>query len=378
MVIAARRTPITRAGGALASLQVHELLAPVLGAVAADAAIAPPDISDVIAGNAAGGGGNLARLALLSAGFPVSVPGLTVDRQCGSGLDAVLLAGRLVAGGAGGIFLAGGAESISTAPARAHRLPDGSLEFYDRARHAPPEIGDPEMGEAAENVAEHYGIGRERQDAFALRSHRLAAAAADAGAFAGELVPLTVAGRRVEEDDGARRRMSAQLLARFPAAFRSGGTVTAGNSCGFSDGAAAVAVTSVAHARRLGATEGLVFVDGGSAGVDPNLLGVGAAAAAERFAGPDAVRGAGFIEFNEAFAAQVLASLDLLGVDPDRVNREGGALALGHPYGASGAVLVTRLFHQARQATAHGELALALVSGAGGLGTSVLFRWERF
>jgi len=378
VVIAARRTAIGRAGGAYKDIGAHELLAPVLRRLLADTGVAADQISDVIMGNAVGGGGNVARLAALTAGLPVQLPGLTVDRQCGSGLEAIVLASRLVAAGAGNAYLAGGVESISTAPARAHRMPDGGLDFYERAQFAPEWLGDPDVGTAAENVANRYGISRERQDEFALRSHRLALAAQAAGGFDHELLLDAAELPPLAADQGP-RRLTPGLLARFPAAFVPDGTVTAGNSCPYSDGACAVVVTSRAKARELGVEEGLVFVDSAVSGTEPAYLGVGAAASTtelQRRTGLG-LDGVGLIEFNEAFAAQVLAVLDLLGIGPERINAQGGALALGHPYGASGAVLVTRLFAQARKSRIEGQSAVAMVSIAGGMGISTLFRWER-
>ncbi|WP_231391778.1 thiolase family protein [Arthrobacter sp. 35W] len=393
VVIAARRTPIGRAGGALKGVPAQDLAAPVLRTLLADAGgtvgLGGLHPADVVLGNATGGGGNIARLAALTAGLDAAIPGLSVDRQCGSGLEAVNLAARLVGSGAGELYLAGGVESISTAPARAHRLPDGSLDFFDRARFSPDELGDPDMGVAAENVAAHYGITRGRQDAFALRSHTLALRSAAAGAFDAELVP--VAG--LAADQGPRASVTAALLARFPAAFVPGGTVTAGNSCPYSDGAAAVVVTTEARARELGATGWLRFVDSTVNGNEPTLTGAGAAHSTRALLGRPAVLaalgaqapvgaaslldGVELMEFNEAFAAQVLAVADELGIDPERLNRQGGALALGHPYGASGAVSVVRLFAQARARNVDGDLALAMISIAGGMGISTLFRWER-
>ncbi|MGO4384152.1 thiolase family protein [Specibacter sp. RAF43] len=374
VIIAAKRLPTAKAGGPYRSIPAHELAATVLRAVVADAGIPPAEISDVMLGNATGGGGNVARLAALTAGFPDSVPGLTVDRQCGSGLEAVILACRLVAAGAGETYVAGGVESISTAPARANRNADGTLDFYSRAQFAPRQTGDPDPGPAAENVARRYGITRERQDAYALQSHRRALDAAKDGAFAAELVPLA----GLSADQGPHKGLTPALMARFPAAFVPGGTVTAANSCPYSDGAAAVVVTTLARARQLGRA-GLVFEDATVAGNDPNLLGMGAAHSTQALMARAAGRAPRWelIEFNEAFAAQVLAVADLLGLDAARFNADGGALALGHPYGASGAVSVTRLYAQAQRRGLDGLSTLALISMAGGMGLSAQFQWRK-
>jgi acetyl-CoA C-acetyltransferase len=385
VIIAALRTPVCRANGALKHLRSHELLAPVLVALLDEAGLDAGEVADVVIGNAVGAGGNVARLAALEAGLPVSVPGLTVDRQCGSGLDAIVLASRLVAAG-GGTYLAGGVESISTAPLRAHRNDDGEPAFFSRAQFAPLSHGDPDMGVAAENVAREYGISRARQDEFALRSHRRAVAAQASGTFARETVELPAAGPvqgPVAADDGPRPRLSEALMARFPAAFVESGTVTAGNSCFDADGAAAVVITSLARARELGVADGLAVVGTETAGVEPRFLGIGAAAAASKLLASHKVNAADLdlVEFNEAFASQTLACLDHLGIDPLRANADGGALALGHAYGASGAVLVTRLLAQARREpedAAHGKLALAMISIAGGMGTAALFQHVSF
>jgi acetyl-CoA C-acetyltransferase len=378
VIIAARRTAVCRANGSLRNLRAHQLLAPVLKQLLADSQVPPDAVSDVIIGNAVGGGGNVARLALLEAGLPVSVPGLTVDRQCGSGLDAIVLAARLVAAGGNPLYLAGGVESISTAPLRAYRNDDGEPGFFTRAQFVPDSFGDPDMGVAAENVAEHCQVSRERQDALALRSHQRALAAAAAGHFAGEITPLETPAGTVRADDGPRRGLNAAVLARFPAAFVPGGTVTAGNSCFDADASSAVVITSLQRARELGVAEGFLVLATDTAGVEPELLGIGAGIAAERLLAAQGMSAAGvdLVEFNEAFASQTLACLDRLGIDPDRVNLDGGALALGHAYGASGAVLVTRLLAQARRAGNDGALALAMISSAGGMGTAALLRYQ--
>ena len=378
VVAAAFRTPIGRIHGALAAIEPASLVVPLIRRILAETTLAPDAIDDVILGNAANSAGNLARLAALEAGLPVSVPGMTVDRQCGSGLEAIALAARFIQAGAGRFYLAGGTESSSRAHLRFRptATPDGLPEPIRRARMAPDAIGDPDMGIAAENVASHSGISRARQDAFALESHRRAVAAAKAGRFDGEIVPIETPAGLIRRDECPRENTSLEKLAALKPVFRPDGTVTAGNACPVNDGAALVLVTSLAEARTLGLTALLEIVDSATAGVDPNLLGLGPVPAMERLVARNpglAAANVPFIEFNEAFAAQVLASLDALGVDHTIVNREGGALALGHPYGASGAILVTRLFAQMRQADA-GTEALAMMGIGGGMGIATLFR----
>ncbi|MFF2921066.1 thiolase family protein [Streptomyces celluloflavus] len=397
VVVAARRTPIGRAAGSLAGVEAYQLVAAVIRDVLADSRAEPARVCDVIVGNAAGGGGNLARLAALEAGLPAEVPGVTVDRQCGSGLEAIVLACRLVAAGAGEVYLAGGGESVSTAPWRVRQpaRPGALPEFYARARFAPESVGDPDMGVAAENVARHYGITRRRQDAFALRSHRRAVEARENGRFSAEITPVRTGRGTVTADECPRPDTSLPALGALRPLFAAPGegTVTAGNSCPLNDGAAMVLVTSRSVARALGHRRVLGFVDASSAGVDPNLLGTGPIASTRRLLArrPDLAAGvpggAGpggpvpatveRIEFNEAFASQVLASLDALGIADERVNLDGGALALGHPFGASGAILVTRLFSQLVRAPAAdtplGARGLAMLGIAGGLGITALF-----
>lgn len=375
MIIAARRSAIGRAGGIFADVPTEDLAAPVLQAALADARLQPHDIDDVILGNAAGPGGNIARLSALNAGFPVSVPGMTIDRQCGAGLEAIITACRFVAAQAGELYLAGGVESVSQAPLRANR-PTGDTppEFYTRARFSPDTVGDPDMGVAAENVAQKYAISRARQDAFAQQSQSRAVQAQAAGAFDAEIVPVC----GYFHDECPRKNTSLEKLATLRPVFWENGTVTAGNTCPLNDGASVVVVTSLAKARTMGVARVLGFVDAASAGVDPNLLGIGPVASTQKLLRkrPDiSLDALTHLEFNEAFAAQVLASLDELGLRDDLPNTQGGAIALGHPFGASGAILVTRLFSQLVRHTpvAQPPLAMAMIGIGGGLGLTAAF-----
>ncbi|KQM83153.1 thiolase family protein [Agromyces sp. Leaf222] len=367
VIVAARRTPIGTAGRGFAEHTVDALAAPVLAEVARLVAPAGVAVDDVVLGNCMGPGGDVARVAALRAGLGVDVPGVTVDRQCGSGLDAVLQAASRVKAGDARLVLAGGAESASTAP---HRAWPDSGERYARAPFAPAGFPDPDMGPAADRLAAARGITRARQDAWAARSHALAASARDAGAFEAEIVAVD----GVERDDRPRAGLDAVRLARFSPAFSSDAdaTVTAGNSCGFSDGAAAMAVTTERIARDLGLPALRIRASAVGAG-DPALPGLGAAPAARAAlarAGLDA-RDLGFVEITEAFAAQVLAVSDELGLDEALISGDGGAIALGHPWGASGAVLLVRL--AARMAAGDDPRpGLAACSIGGGQGVAMI------
>ena len=381
VVVAARRTPIGTAGRALRDVTVEKLAAPVLTAVVDDVwpLTAIRGVDDVVLGNCLGPGGNVARVAALAAGLDVTVPGVTVDRQCGSGLAAILQAGQAIRAGDARLVLAGGAESASTAPQRSHRVaPDGgTIGPYGRAPFTPPEYGDPDMGVAAEQLARARGVTRGRQDAYAVASHAKALLARDAGRFDDELVPVG----GLDRDDRP-RRLAPAVLARMPAAFVPKGTVTAGNSCANSDGAAVVAM--VGDDLRAG-RPGLRLVAGAVVGCDPRLPGWGPVPAVRRVLSTAGVRlrDVAAVEIVEAFAGQVLAVTDALGLDPlgkhaELICADGGALALGHPWGASGAVVVVRLFGRlVRGGAPAGTLGLATAAIGGGMGVAGLFEVVR-
>lgn len=375
VIIAAQRTPIGTAGHGLRSLTVDQLAAPVLRSVAAAVQILDTDIDDVILGNCLGPGGNIARVASLRAGLGQSVPGVTVDRQCGSGLDAIVQAACRIAAREASLVLAGGAESASTAPWRYWPpVDDDAPQRYWRAPFAPPGFPDPDMGPAADALAAACGISRARQDAWAARSHLRAVSAQGAGTFDDELVPLGGLSR----DERPRSGLDERRLGRLRPAFAGSGgpdpagTVTAGNSCGISDGAAVAAVTTE-KLRADAGIAGLRIVGSAVAGSDPALPGLGPVPAVRKLLHRCGIKASdiGVVEITEAFAAQVIAAVDQLGFDEDIVCPDGGALAFGHPWGASGAVLITRL--ATRMLAGEGSrIGLATCAIGGGQGIAVL------
>ncbi|WP_030242478.1 thiolase family protein [Streptomyces sp. NRRL S-350] len=388
---AARRTPIGRLRGALATVRPDDLSATVLRALLADVpALDPARIDDVYwgAANQAGEDNrNAARMAVLMAGLPETVPGATVNRLCASGLEAVTLAARAIGSGEADVVLAGGCESMTRAPFVLPR-PDEALphrmETYDTRlgwRLTNPRMaelhGVLSMGETAEEVASRYGIDRERQDAFALRSHQRAAAARKDGHFDAELVPVERPdGVTVGQDESIREDTSLAKLAGLKPVFRAGGTVTAGNASPMNDGAAGLVLVSEEALRDLGLQPLGRYVAGASAGVHPDVMGIGPVPATAKVLGRAgwSLADLDTAELNEAFAAQALASADGIGFDPaqadELVNPSGGAIALGHPLGGSGARILTTLLHRMRRTGARRGLATMCVGV--GQGTAVL------
>ncbi|MDH6119864.1 3-oxoadipyl-CoA thiolase [Kitasatospora sp. GAS204A] len=384
---AARRTPIGRLRGALSTVRPDDLSAAVLRGLLAEVPnLDPARIDDVYwgAANQAGEDNrNAARMAVLLAGLPDSVPGATVNRLCASGLEAVTMAARTIAAGEAEIVVAGGCESMSRAPfvlARPDEALPHTMSTYDTRlgwRLTNPLMKDLHgvlsMGETAEEVAGRFGIARERQDAFALRSHQRAAAARKDGHFDAELLPVTRPdGVTVSQDEGIREDTSLERLARLKPAFRPGGTVTAGNASPMNDGAAALLLVSEQALGELGLEPLGRYAAGASAGVHPDVMGIGPVPATRK-----ALSRLGWqigdldeAELNEAFAAQVLASIDQLGIDPELVNPTGGAIALGHPLGGSGARILTTLLHRMRRTGARRGLATMCVGV--GQGSAVL------
>ncbi len=382
VIVAAARTAVGKAPrGTLRTTRPEDMAAEVLKAVIQRAGgVDMAEIEDVILGCAmpeAEQGMNLGRIALLRAGFPDSVPGQTVNRFCSSGLQTIAHAAQQIMAGMGEILIAGGVESMS-------RIPMSSNKFMANPTLAQEHPGVYiSMGLTAENVAKQFGISREDQDRFALRSHQRAAAAQDAGKFDAEIVPLKVKaklgdGSQVQEvetvfdkDEGIRRDTSLEALARLRPVFKVGGTVTAGNSSQTSDGAAAVMVMSEEKAKALGLKPMARFVSFAVGGVPPEIMGIGPVKAV-----PKALKLAGLtlddidlIELNEAFAAQSLAVIRELGMDEEKVNVNGGAIALGHPLGCTGAKLTTQILYElARQDKQFGLVTMCIGGGMGAAG----------
>jgi 3-oxoadipyl-CoA thiolase len=386
VIVAGVRTPVGRHGGALAAVRPDDLAALAIKEVIARAGIEPHLVEDVYLGctNQAGEDNrNVARMALLLAGLPFNVAGATVNRLCASGLEAVNQAARAIKCGEGDVFVAGGVESMSRAPwsvPKAERaFPWGNVTMYDTTigwRYSNPKMEQmiplENMGQTAENICEETGISREQQDAFALESQRRAAAAIEAGRFRDEIVPVPVPQRKgppqlvdtdehpritIDADGKVRLTTSAEQLARLRPAFRANGTVTAGNASGVNDGAAALLLMSRDKAEELGLEPLARWVASAVAGVNPRTMGYGPIPATRK-----ALQRAGLtiadmdlIELNEAFAVQALACIKELGLDETKTNVNGGAIALGHPLGCTGARLMVTLLHEMRRRAAAGE-----------------------
>jgi 3-oxoadipyl-CoA thiolase len=383
VILSAVRTPVGRYGGALADTRPDDLAALAVAAAVERANVPAAEIEDVYLGcaNQAGEDNrNVARMAALLAGLPETVAGVTLNRLCASGLSAVVSACHAVAAGDGDLFVAGGVESMSRAPlamAKPERaFPRGNQTVWDTTlgwRFPNPKLESmfplESMGETGENVAERWKVTREEQDSFALESQRRWAAAAEAGRFDDELLPVGA----VERDEQPRPDTDAAKLAALKPAFRSDGTVTAGNSSGLNDGAAALVIASEEKARELGAAPLAAFVAGAVAGVDPRVMGVGPVPAVRKLL-QRAGLSAGdldLVELNEAFASQSVAVIRELGLDPARVNVNGGAIAIGHPLGMSGARLVVTLVHELRRRG--GRYGLATMCVGVGQGQAALF-----
>ena len=392
VIIDALRTPIGRYGGALKEVRPDDLAALVMRALLdRNSDLDCAEIDDVIFGctNQAGEDNrNVARMGLLLAGLPITVPGVTVNRLCGSGLEAVNQAAHAIMADVGSIYLAGGVESMTRAP---HVIPKSAEAFQRSAEIHDTTIGwrliNPRMrelyfpyslGETAENVAERYGVSREDQDAFAVESQSRAATAIEAGHFRDEIEPVPVPQRKgdpilVTQDEHPRSGTTMEALARLKPAFKAGGTVTAGNCSGINDGASALLVMDRSRAERLGLKSVARIVMTAASGVDPAYMGIGPVHACRKLAGKAGIdlQAVDLFELNEAFASQSVACIRELELDPTQVNVNGGAIALGHPVGCSGARILTTLVHELRRRGGHYGIATMCIGVGQGIATLI-------
>ncbi|MGC1380156.1 MAG: acetyl-CoA C-acyltransferase [Candidatus Baltobacteraceae bacterium] len=384
-VIDAVRTPIGRSGGALASVRPDDLAAIALRAVVERTGIAPETIDDVYLGAANQSGEdnrNVARMAVLLAGLPIEVPGATVNRLCGSSLQAINSAAQAIAFGEGDVMIAGGVESMTRAP---YVLPKSEAPFGRKQQLFDTVLGwrmiNPKMppqwtislGETAERVAELYAIDRAQQDAFALESQMKCKAAMERSAFADEIVPVAAGAAQtpVSNDEHPRPRTTIEALATLAPVFKSGGTVTAGNSSGINDGAAALLLCEASAARRLGLAPMARYVGSASAGVAPDVMGLGPIPAVRKALARAGLHVAqlDLVEINEAFASQAIACMRDLELDPAKTNVNGGAIALGHPLGATGARIAATLLHELRRRGGRYGLATMCIGVGQGIAT---------
>lgn len=379
VIVSAVRTAIGRAGETLGRIPPHIYGAEVLKEVIKRIDLDPNEIEDVIYGNCLNGGGAIARLCVLQAGLPIEVPGLTIDRQCGSGLNAVNLAAQAIMAGMGDVYIAGGTESCSLQPYFMEHMDFFSKtppKFRNGYQLSTDEIGNPPMGITAENLADKYQISRQEQDEFALDSQQKMGRAMAEGVFQSQIVPLTIPqGKKVpiifDTDEHPRPHTTMEGLAKLPPAFKQGGSVTAGNSSGVNDAAAAVVVMSADKAKALGLKPMAKIRTFAVAGVDPNIMGIGPVPSTRK-----ALKQAGLtlgdidlIEANEAFAAQVLAVDRELNFDMSKVNVNGGAIAHGHPIAATGAILTTKLVYEMNRRDVQFGLITACIGGGQGIAT---------
>ena len=398
-LVGGARTPVGRYGGALSSVRPDDLAALTIRRVIDDAGIDPELVDEVIFGNANGAGEenrNVARMAWLLAGLPNTVPGITVNRLCASGMSAITMASHMVKSGAADIVVAGGVESMSRAPwvmekpAKAFAKPGATFDPSIGWRFPNPAFLSGElsrdgkatysMPETAEEVARVYNISREDADQFAVESHAKSIAAIEAGRFKDEIVPVTVKGRKgdtiVDTDEGPRPGTTAEVLAGLRPVVKGGSVVTAGNASTLNDGASAILVVSERAIQKYGLTPRARIVDGQAAGLAQEIMGMGPVPATNKVLSRAglSISDIGAMEINEAFASQSLASMNELGVDPSIVNRDGGAIALGHPLGSSGSrIVITLLNRMERELTGEGrKLGVATMCVGVGQGTALL------
>lgn len=381
VIVSAVRTPIGRQGGLLAELEAHQFGAIVIKEAMERANVTADMVDDVILGNVLSGGGNIARLTALQTGLSIEIPGITIDRQCGSGINAVNLAAQAIRAGDGDVFIAGGTESMSRAP---YLMDKPSKPYsvmpptFKKSRLSPKEIGDPPMGITAENLVKKYNISRKEQDEFAFNSQQKMANAMKENFFEEQIVPVTIPVRKgdpiiIDTDEHPRPETTLEGLAKLRPAFLQDGTITAGSSSGLNDAAAALVIMSREKAEELGLEPLATIRNYAVAGVDPSIMGIGPVPAIKKV-----LEKAGLtldqmdlIELNEAFAAQVIACDRELKFDSSKLNVNGGAIAHGHPLGATGAILMTKVVYELKRRKGKYALITACIGGGQGIATII-------
>ena len=380
VIIEGLRTPVGKLRGTLAEVDAYRLGSAVMKEVVDRAGINASEIDDVLFGNLIALPGNVARVAALDAGLPETVPAQTVDRQCASGLETMNIASALIEAGAGSLYLTGGTESMTRAPHYLEKSPAAFSAAPPRflpAQLSPPQTGDPGMVQTAHNIAERYGVSRERQDEFAAASHEKALRAADSGIFDGQTVEIRIPATRKREeivfsrDESPRPGTAPETLARLRPILSPESTVTAGNSCPMNDGAAALLVCSREYARKNGLAWKAGIRAFATAGCDPHYMGMGPVFAVRKLLERTGLglRDIDLIELNEAFSAQSLACIDELGISDEQLNPNGGAIALGHPLGATGAILAVKLIHEMQCRKSRYGIVTMCIGGGQGIAT---------
>jgi acetyl-CoA C-acetyltransferase len=380
VIVSAVRTPIGKYAGALSNFEAYELGGIVVKEAVKRAKIDPSQIEEVYMGNAEGAPGNLGRVVALEADLPITVPGIQFDRQCASGLETICMAAAMIESGHGDIYVAGGAESQSNNPyfmTKSKKPYSYAYPSFNYVMMSPPKIGNPDMGVTAENVLKEHPVSREKMDKFAYESHQKALKAIAAGAFKEQIMPLgkKFKGKEIiiDTDEGPRADTNMEQLAALKPIFAKDGSVTAGNSCPMNDGAAAVVIMSKDKAEELGLKPLLKVKGFASVGLDPHTMGFGPIGAVKKVLQKTGITldEVELIELNEAFASQAIGCIEELGLEPERVNPNGGAIALGHPLGATGAFLTTKVAYAMQMASR--KYAIVTMCVGGGEGSAAIF-----
>jgi acetyl-CoA C-acetyltransferase len=375
-IIGGLRTPIGKTGGFLKDFLPEHLASIVLNEVAAKYELSPTNLDQVILGNAVGPGGNIARVSVLAAGWPYSTPAITIDSQCGSGLSAVNLAYSQIRSDEAELIIAGGVESTSMAPRRQFNPTDprfqGENIYYERAPFSTPAVGDPDIGDAAEHLAAQMSISREAMDLLAYDSHKRASLAQEQGLFKDIITSINTSEKTINSDECIRNRITLKLLARMKPVFVGGGKITAGNTCLKHDGAAVIVLASQHAVRKYNLKPQAIITGTASCGCDPNAFPLGPVASIQKLLAKNnlQVKDIDALEINEAFAVKILACCQQLGFSLQKTNILGGALAYGHPYGASGAIILLHLLKALQEVK--GRVGVASIGAVGGMGIATL------